>query len=293
MDAATDGTGADAGGGPGSGVPASGAGGAPEGGDGPSLLAQAATLSHAPAGTPASAPGDPNTFIPEKYRVAGADGKLDLTASAAKVAAAHAELEKKLGNAAARAPEKADDYKADAVLAKIKEATGQDVKLDDAVSKEFREKAHAAGLSQAQYEFVVEQYFAQVQTMVDASFDNAKVKAEAELVKAWGQSTDAAFKANLAGAVKAFNAYAPEALRNPQVMDQIGNNPVVLQILANVGKELGEDTRPNAGGQGGADIAALQNSEAYWNKDHADHARVVAKVSEYYAKGGKNPLKAA
>lgn len=260
----------------------------------PSLLAAAATSAQGAAPT-AGAGGvvDPNTFIPEKYRVNGADGKLDLTASAAKVAAAHAELEKKLGNAAERAPATADEYKADAVLAKIKEATGQDVKLDDAASKEFREKAHAAGLSQAQYEFVVEQYFAQVQSMVDASFDNAKVKAEAELVKSWGQSTDPAFKANLAGAVKAFNAYAPEALRNPQVMDQIGNNPVVLQILANVGKELGEDTRPNAGGAGGADIQALQKSEAYWNAQHPDHARVVAKVNEYYAKGGKNPLKAA
>lgn len=286
MEVATDGT---------SGAP--GAGGdvvSPPAAAEPSLLAAAAaTAGQPPSGGAPAAVTDPNAFIPEKYRVAGADGKLDLTASAAKVAAAHAELEKKLGNAAERAPATADEYKADAVLAKVKETTGADVKLDDAQAKGFRDLAHGLGLSQAQYEGILGAYFQNVQGMVDGAFDNAMAKGKESLAKSWGAPDGEAFKGNMTQAVKAFNTYAPADMKTPQVMDQIGNNPVVLQILANVGKELGEDTKPNAGGAGGLDIQALQKSEAYWNAQHADHARVVAKVNEYYAKGGKNPLKAA
>jgi hypothetical protein len=260
----------------------------------PSLLAAAAAAAgQQPAGGTPAAGTDPLATFPDKFKVTGADGKLDLTASAAKQAAAYAELEKKLGNAAERAPATADEYKADAVLAKVKETTGQDVKLDDAQAKGFRDLAHGLGLSQTQYEGILGAYFQNVQGMVDGAFDNAMAKGKESLAKSWGPADGDAFKGNMVQAAKAFNTYAPADMRNAQVMDQIGNNPVVLQILANVGKELGEDTRQNAGGAGGLDIQALQKSEAYWNASHADHARVVAKVNEYYAKGGKNPLKAA
>lgn len=262
------------------------------GGQEPSLLAQAATASGAPATQGAAASTDPLAFIPEKYRVNGTDGKLDLTASAQKVAAAHAELEKKLG-ATGAAPATADEYKADAVLAKLKETTGQDVKLDDAQAKGFRDLAHGLKLSQAQYEGVLGAYFANVQSMVDASFDNAMAKGAEALSKAWGAKDSEPFKANMTSAVKAFMAYAPAEMKTQQVMDQIGNNPVVLQLLAAVGKEIKEDTRPNGGSMGAEDISALQNSEAYWSATHPDHQRVVNKVNAYYAAGGKNPAKAA
>lgn len=287
MEAASDGT---------AGGAASGAGETSQGGGEPSLLSQAAAGAQGDAqnGAAAGAEGnaDPLAFIPEKYRVAGADGKVDLTASAQKVAAAHAELEKHLG-ARGPAPANADEYKADAVLAKLKEATGAEVKLDDAQAKGFRETAHKLGLSQAQYEGIVGAYFENVQGMVDGAFDNLMERGRQALSKVWGDPTSDAFKTNLASSLKAFNAYAPADMRTQQVMDQIGNNPVVLQILANVGKELKEDKLPNSGGIGADDMAALQKSEAYWNAKHPDHERVVAKVNAYYQAGGRNPLRAA
>ena len=305
MEAATDGTGGGAGasgaaGSQGAAHGGSGQGAGVQGADEPSLLAAAAAAAAAngtSTGAPATdgavgAAGDPLAFIPEKYRVNGADGKLDLTASAQKVAAAHAELEKKLG-ATGAAPATADEYKADAVLAKLKETTGQDVKLDDAQAKGFRDLAHGLKLSQAQYEGVLGAYFANVQSMVDASFDNAMAKGAEALSKAWGAKDSEPFKANMTSAVKAFMAYAPAEMKTQQVMDQIGNNPVVLQLLAAVGKEIKEDTRPNGGSMGAEDISALQNSEAYWSATHPDHQRVVNKVNAYYAAGGKNPAKAA
>lgn len=173
------------------------------------------------------------------------------------------------------------------MLAKVKEKTGADVKLDDAQSKAFRDAAHKAGLTQAQYEFVLGQYFEHTQAMVDGAFDNAMAKGQGELVKVWGAPEAETFKGNMLSAVRAFNAYAPAAVRTAQNMDAIGNNPVVVQILAAVGKELKEDTRP--GGEGGAsdDINTLMNSEPYWNAKHPEHAATVAKVNGFFNKGGK------
>lgn len=255
------------------------------------LAAAAAASGQPPAGGQPAAGGDPLAGIPDKFKVNGADGKLDVAATLAKVSGSYAELEKRVGTGGA--PATADEYKADAALAKVKETTGQDVKLDDAQAKGFRELAHGLKLSQAQYEGVLGAYFSNVQNMVDASFDNAMAKGAESLAKAWGAKDGEQFKANMSSAVKAFNAYAPAEMRTQQVMDQIGNNPVVLQLLAAVGKEIKEDRRPNGGGMGADDISALQKSEAYWNAKHQDHERVVNKVNAYYAAGGKNPAKAA
>lgn len=266
---------------------------AQSGGD-PSLLSQALAAANAQAGADAGAAGsaDPLAFIPDKFKVNGADGQLDAKATLAKALASYTELEKRVG-AGAAPPASADEYKPDAVLAKLKEATGQDIKLDDAQSKAFRDTAHKLGLSQAQYEGIVGAYFENVQGMVDTAFDNAMAKGAEALSKAWGAKDGEPFKANMGSAVKAFMKYAPAEMRTQQVMDQIGNNPVVLQVLAAVGKELREDVRPNAGGVGADDIAALQKSEAYWNTKHADHQRVVNKVNAYYQAGGKNAVRAA
>lgn len=293
-DAAGDGA---SGAGTGGGTPpaASGAGGAqpPAGGAGAGSTdasaggagGEGSLLSKAAGATGAAAPTGELAWLPEKYRVTAADGKLDLAASAQKLATGHADLEKHLG--AKLTPATADDYKADAVLAKVKEKTGADVKLDDAQAKAFRDAAHKAGLSQAQYEFVLGEYFNQVQAMMDGAFDNAMAKGQAELVKLWGAPEAETFKGNMASAVRAFNAYAPQAVRTAQNMDAIGNHPVVLQVLAAVGRELKEDRRGPDEGGASDDINRLMNSEPYWNKNHPEHAATVAKVNGFFERGGK------
>jgi hypothetical protein len=81
--------------------------------------------------------------------------------------------------------------------------------------------------------------------------------------------------------------YAPPALRTVAEMDKIGNNPIVLQILAAVGAEMGEDTRLHGEGGQGDDVQKLMNSEPYWNKKHPEHASTVKRVNEFFARGGK------
>ena len=47
-------------------------------------------------------------------------------------------------------------------------------------------------------------------------------------------------------AFKAFDAFAAEADRTR--IDEIGNNPIVLRLLANIGKEMQEDSPASGGG---------------------------------------------
>jgi hypothetical protein len=124
--------------------------------------------------------------------------------------------------------------------------------------------------------------------MVESAFDSAMATGKAELTKVWGAPDGEAFKANMGHAAKAFNTYMPQAMRTAANMDAIGNHPMVLQMLAAVGKELKEDKLPagaNAGG--GEDVNKLMNSQPYWDAKHQEHASTVAKVNEFFAKGGK------
>jgi hypothetical protein len=218
----------------------------------------------------------------------GADGKaLNLEESAKKVAAAHGELEKRLGQVGAP-PAKPEEYKADAALETLKKANGgKDVKLADAFVKDFNQWAHGAQLSQAQYDKALVAASGMMTKMVEQAFDNAMAAGQAELVKVWGADGVKADSPQMKAAVRAFNTYAPQAMRNEAGMDAVGNNPLVLQILAAVGAEMGEDTRVHGEGGAGEDIQKLMNSEPYWNKKHAEHASTVRKVNEFFARGGK------
>lgn len=69
-------------------------------------------------------------------------------------------------------------------------------------------------------------------------------------------------------------------------MDEIGNNPMVLRMLAKIDAEMSEDT-PASGDinleeqQG---VRDLMKTEAYTNPKHADHERVSAQVRAFYQK---------
>ena len=241
----------------------------------------------AAAGTGGAA--DPYAWLPEKFRVKTADGAgVDVEASAKKLAAeGYAPLEKRLGSVGAP-PDSADGYKTEAVVDALKKsANGADVKLPDALVKDFNAFAHKTGLTQAQYDQALVAYMGGIQKMIDQSFDNAMETAQKELVKVWGADGLKADSAQMKAAYRAFMAYAPAAMRTPAAMDQIGNNPLVLQILESVGREMKEDTRINGEGGQGDDIQKLMNSEPYWNKRHAEHAATVRRVNEFFARGGK------
>ncbi len=236
--------------------------------------AQPSLLASVKAEAPAAAPPAGNEWIPEKFRVTNGDA-LDVEASARKLAESYAGLEKRVGSGDVP-PKSADDYTV-AVPDAFKEVWQEDDRF-----KAFKADAIGAGLTQKQFDFVVGKYFNVVPELVQGAAQLDAAKATEELRQVW--TTDAEFKTNVGDALKAFEKYADPADRAR--IDEIGNNPVVLRILAKVGKETQEAGGiPQQAGDTGADsVQDLMRSEAYLNAKHPDHKATSQKVQAYYAK---------
>jgi len=230
-------------------------------------------------GAAAAADGAPTTdFIPEKLRVLKEDGTLDLDASSRKMADAYGSLEKRFGSGEAP-PKDASEYKI-TVPETLKEAFDP---ATDAGMQGFLTGAHAAGLNQAQVDFVMGKYFEMAPTLAAGAVLHDATTATAELKKTW--ATDADFTRNVKNAYVGTNAAAQKAgLNVDEIMNgPLGNNPQFLRLMAALGPEFQEDA-----GAGGAsmitqdDITTMLSSEAYTNPRHADHAKVSAKVKQYF-----------
>ncbi|MEC5164058.1 hypothetical protein [Janthinobacterium sp. CG_S6] len=227
------------------------------------------------AGTPAPADND---FIPEKLRVTKEDGTIDQDASARKMAEAYGALEKRLGSGDAP-PKDAAEYKVvvpDALKEAIDPAT-------DSGIQGFLTGALAAGLNQAQVDFVMGQYFEMAPKLAAGAQQYDASTAAAELKKTW--ATDADFTRNVKNAYTGANAAAQKAGMdvNEIMSGPLGNNPHFVRLMAALGPEFQEDRA--IGGQrmtSDADITSLLTSEAYTNPRHADHERASAQVRGYY-----------
>lgn len=217
-------------------------------------------------------------FIPEKLRVMKDDGSLDLDASSRKLAEAYGSLEKRFGSGEAP-PREASEYKV-TVPDALKDAF--DPATDEGM-KGFLAGAHAAGLNQAQVDFVMGKYFEMAPQLAAGAAQFDATTATAELKKTW--ATDADFTRNVRNAYVGTNAAAQKAgLDVAEIMNgPLGNNPQFLRLMAALGPEFQED--PGAGGASMVtqeDINALLMSEAYSNPRHADHAKVSAKIKAYF-----------
>lgn len=216
----------------------------------------------------------PNEWMPEKFRVMNGE-ELDVGASSRKLAESYAGLEKRVGSGDVP-PKTADDY-AITVPEQFKEVWAEDDRF-----KAFRTDALGAGLTQKQFDFVVGKYFDTVPGLVQGGQQVTAEKATEELRATW--ATEPEFKANVADAFKAFQAYAsPE---DQARIDEIGNNPVALRILAKIGKELGEAAGIPQGNMatGEDDIQTILKSQAYMDPKHPDHKATSAKVQSFYQK---------
>lgn len=225
-----------------------------------------------PAATP------PADFIPEKLRVMKEDGTLDMDASSRKLAEAYGSLEKRFGSGEAP-PKDASEYKI-TVPDALKEAF--DPATDEGM-KGFLTGAHAAGLNQAQVDFVMGKYFEMAPQLAAGAAQFDATTATAELKKTW--ATDADFNRNVRNAYVGTNAAAQKAgLDVAEIMNgPLGNNPQFLRLMAALGPEFQED--PGAGGASMVtqdDINTLLASEAYTNPRHPDHAKTSLKVKQYF-----------
>ena len=159
------------------------------------------------------------------------------------------ELEKKIGSKIA--PSDPSEY-----AYEFKAADRFDAEQVEA----FKQKAGELGFTRDQFAAAMSIYEDNVLALVD-QYTQTPEKASAALKEAWGQDYDA----NLKSAFAAYNAFGQDI-----AIEEIGNNPSVIKLLANIGKQIGEDRgiNNNATSKGAAmsklEIQELQARPDYW-----------------------------
>lgn len=225
---------------------------------------------------------NPWAFIPEKFLVKNDKGEVDPQASARKVEEHRSNLEKRLGEGGAR-PKTAADYK----MPELPEAL-KGVAFDDAATNRFKEDAHKAGFSQAQFEFAMGKYFDFAPALVNGGQKASAEDTIATLKQTWG----ADYEKNGQAAWRGMEQIAQAAgLTTAEVEAELGNSPAFNRIMAVVGAQLKEDKSVNPGGSGAqsadsmAQAGTLQASEAFRNTRHPEHAATVAKWNKLVTAG--------
>lgn len=239
-------------------------------GGGESLLAKPGTEAKPDAKTTDATAGE-HAWLPEKFRVIGQDGQLDLAASSKKLSESYGNLERHKGEPV---PENPDAY------TYTPPEQFKDMPLDDDLSKGFRERAHAAGLTQKQYEFVMGEYFGLVPQVLDSAAKLSAAEAKTELSKVW--KTQAELEAGVSAASRAIGM-APEAIRE-NVWVKFGRDPDFIQFAAAFGKEMQEDRSVTSGGAVADDITALLSHPAVSDPKHPEHAKISKQISDHFAK---------
>lgn len=221
-----------------------------------------------------SAEGD---WVPEKFRIMGEDGKLNIEGSARKLAESYTHLEKQRGTTSA--PKTVDEY---APKVEVEGFKWDEFKADPEMQG-FLKAAHAKGITNDQMGFILGEYMQRATGLVGGAAELDADTATTALRETW--KTDADFKKNIGLAHRAFISLVDPADKGK--MDEIGNNPMVIRMLAKIGAEMGEDT-PVGNGEINLEeqqtIRDLMKSEAYTNPKHADHERVSAQVKAFYQK---------
>lgn len=214
--------------------------------------------------------------VPEKYRVMGDDGKLDVNATFRKVDEHRASLEKRMGAGDVR-PKTAEEY----ALPDTPEFKALGLAEDDAGMKEFRSEAHALGLSQKQFDGVMARFAKVAPGLVNGA---AVESAESTVAALKGVFKDD-FDTQMKGAFTAANTIAQKAgLSYEEVDKAIGNNPVAIRLFAALAGEIGEDrTPPAAGGATGGgethESYIASNWDAYSDARHPKHKQVTERAN--------------
>lgn len=256
---------------PGAEQPGGGNGGGNDGGNNPSAGDPSGnSLLSTGAGEPGA-----NDWLPEKYRVSGEDGALNVEQSARKLAEAHVALEKRMGSVGT-APKTSDEY---APKVDVEGFKWDEFKADPS-TQSFLKAAHAKGITNDQMSFILGEYVKNAQQIATGSAELDAEAATTSLREVW--KTDADFNKNLGLAYRAFTQLAEQG----DDINAIGNNPMVIRMLAKVGAEMQEDA-PAGGEINLAEqqtIRDLMKSPAYMDQKHADHERVSAQVKAFYQK---------
>lgn len=186
--------------------------------------------------------GVSNDFIPEKYRVNGADGSLDMAASSRKLAEAYGSLEKRLGGGDVP-PKTVDEY---APRIEVEGFDFNEFKQDES-AQAFLKGAHAKGLTNAQVEYVLGEYLKAAPELLRGAAQLDQQGATEALKGVW--KTDAEFKGGVRDSYRAVQGFAAQGDgigSFDNLMTKYGNDPDFIAFTAAIGREMSED-RPAQG----------------------------------------------
>ena len=225
-------------------------------------------LAAAAAAAASGSKGDEAPVIPDKFK--NEDGSVNSDG----LLKSYSELEKQFSSIE-RAPKTVEEYKVEYV----------DLPEGTEVNKEgelrFLKGAHERGMTNEQVNWVLNEHAAD--KVASAEVDSGKVECVKELKELWGED----YGKNSSIAFKAFNALATKQdLANPKSLGEVGNNPLMVRLLAAAGNNLGEDVlNANAvPGESQMDIDALMKSDAYRDGKHPDNAKAKERVNRYFKK---------
>lgn len=274
---------ADAGGAPGAAAAAQGT--PPQGSQTPSTQSGGSILSQGAAAATgagqAAAAATPFDWVPEKHRVIK-DGStdLDVEATARKLADANKAFEKRFG-AGDVPPKTPEEY----VIDKLPDGFSVDDIKGDPVMLDYIKGAHALGMTNAQLQYALNGHLNILKDTIGASEQLSIEECGQELRKTWANPTE--YDRNLGNAYRAMQAFVASE-EDAAALDEIGNNPALVRMLAKIGAELQEDTPIGEGTQAAQDwdgeIASIRANPAYLDSSHPEHKQVMAKMDALYSK---------
>lgn len=261
--------------------PANGAA-APAAGSAFAAAAAAAPAADAdPNATAAQAPLPISERIPEKYQVKKDDGSIDVEASTAKLLDGHAELQKRFGAGDTPVPKTPEEY-----APTVPDGFNlEDLKADPKYQT-FLKGCHAKGINNEQLSFVLEQY---AERAPDEQPAMPLAEFEQSMKQVWSKPGE--YEENMGYGLRALRSVVPGI--TAEELAAIPNNPTVAKVLAAYGREIQEDRAAPVTAITAADfdtqLAALQADPAYMDANHPQHAAVLAKQTELFAKRYPQP----
>ncbi|AQG98584.1 hypothetical protein A9R05_06855 [Burkholderia sp. KK1] len=207
-----------------------------------------------------------------------------MDASARKLAEAHGSLEKRLGTG--EVPPKASTDYTVTVPDALKESMPD--LSQDKLFTQFRDDMHGLGLTQKQFDGVMQRYFTLAPQLAGGGQQLNAEQATEQLRATW--KDDGEFKKNVGLSYNAASKVAEAAGLTYDDIEKagLGNNPTFVRLMAAIGPEFSEDSLPNdarsAGFATDDEIKQLMVSEANTSPKHPQHKATRARIDSYYAR---------
>lgn len=180
-------------------------------------------------------------------------------------------------------PATADGYKVN-----VPEDLADKVKADELANtqgvKDLLAALHGAGATQKVVDVAVGELLRRGMALREAQPVLQAADCEAALRQIDGWKTDAEFAANAQAAVKAGAAIFGKDWES--MLKDYGNDARLIAGLANIAKEMAEDSPPSADAQAQVQesLDTLMASDAYLNPNHPRHQDTMARVQALTAK---------